>query len=266
MSQFYVTLPSNSSMDVYPQNKTSHYTTALTRRIELHEDAEVALVEASFPFTFLHFPNFSETISIESEYGRSLVIPLKEQYFATPLELVDYINTKLPEGSIFSVDQHGYCKWEIFPDVVTKNVKYNDDDHVRDFVLSPLLAAVLGFTQQRFPVGRNTYGHPQYEYGTFIINLFIGLPEQMYYYCDLVEHQSVGDSLAPLLRVVNSGVAKVKYGTMATVTFNRPYYIPVKKRQFDTVEILIKDGMGRNVSFSHGTSSCVLHFRRRNFV
>ena len=44
---FYVTLPSNASMKIYPKNRQSRFTTLLESPIELHKKYQVALVEIS---------------------------------------------------------------------------------------------------------------------------------------------------------------------------------------------------------------------------
>jgi len=49
MSQFTISLPSNSSMDVYPNNTMSQFTTKLSEFIEFDVKWEVGLLEASFP-------------------------------------------------------------------------------------------------------------------------------------------------------------------------------------------------------------------------
>ena len=49
MSRFYLTLPSNSSMDYYPNNTVAQYTTKLNRVIELDGDWEIGLTEISIP-------------------------------------------------------------------------------------------------------------------------------------------------------------------------------------------------------------------------
>ena len=50
MSRFYVTLPSNSSMDYYPENTVAKYTTWLNNPIELDGEWEIGLTEISFPY------------------------------------------------------------------------------------------------------------------------------------------------------------------------------------------------------------------------
>ena len=49
MSRFTVFLPSNISMELYPQNMVSKFTTKLSDVLELHGNWEVGLVAISFP-------------------------------------------------------------------------------------------------------------------------------------------------------------------------------------------------------------------------
>src|SRR5437868_7690927 len=53
MKEFYLTLPSNSSMGVFSNNTAAQYITKLSRTIELNDDKwEVGLVEIIFPLSF----------------------------------------------------------------------------------------------------------------------------------------------------------------------------------------------------------------------
>ena len=49
MQPFYITLPSNSSMAYYPENKISLYRTKLPRAVSLPENWEMGLCELIFP-------------------------------------------------------------------------------------------------------------------------------------------------------------------------------------------------------------------------
>jgi len=82
-----------------------------------------------------------------------------------------------------------------------------------------------------------------------------------YVYCDLVEHVPVGDTKAPLLRIVN----RMTYRGSENVheAFNPPLYISQQqKRCFDTVEINLMTDTGLPISFRFGKSFAVLEFRR----
>ena len=51
-SEFYVTLPSNSSMQYFPDNKTSNFLTKLPGTLQLEEEWEVDLAERDYPHTW----------------------------------------------------------------------------------------------------------------------------------------------------------------------------------------------------------------------
>src|SRR5207253_10568171 len=50
--EFWLTLPSNSSMDVFPQNTLQNYTTKLMEPLNLTENYEFALAQSTFPNNF----------------------------------------------------------------------------------------------------------------------------------------------------------------------------------------------------------------------
>ena len=50
--EYWLTLPSNSSTDVFPQNTLQNYTTKLSEPLNLTEDYEVALAQIIFPNNF----------------------------------------------------------------------------------------------------------------------------------------------------------------------------------------------------------------------
>ena len=54
----------------------------------------------------------------------------------------------------------------------------------------------------------------------------------VYVYCDLLEHVPVGDTKAPLLRIVNKSIELE--GNVHRV-FNPTLYVPLQKKCFDTV-------------------------------
>ena len=52
---FYMGLPSNSSMSYFPENRTSYFKTHLPREIKLHGEWLVGLVEIHVPCSVVHF-------------------------------------------------------------------------------------------------------------------------------------------------------------------------------------------------------------------
>ena len=83
--------------------------------------------------------------------------------------------------------------------------------------------------------------------------------QTVFVYCDILNRVPVGDTLAPLIRVVD--VTDINVGMIHKI-YDRPYYLPVQKLNFDSLEIDIRDSFGEIVPFESGTVIVTLHFRR----
>ncbi|GBO00869.1 hypothetical protein AVEN_226929-1 [Araneus ventricosus] len=81
-----------------------------------------------------------------------------------------------------------------------------------------------------------------------------------YVYSDIVQPVVVGHVKAPLLRVVRiSG----KDGDVVSAHYDRPHYVPVIRKSFQTIEIELRLNSGCLVPFERGKVIIVLHFRMR---
>ena len=56
MSDFYLTLPSNNSMQYYPENTLAQFKSRLPNAINLSGDWEVGLVEIQYPHNWFNVP------------------------------------------------------------------------------------------------------------------------------------------------------------------------------------------------------------------
>ena len=81
----------------------------------------------------------------------------------------------------------------------------------------------------------------------------------LYVYCDAAEAIPVGDIKAPLPCVVN---AAGNFGDTIHRLYTTPQYVPVSRKEFNTVEIDRRDDTGRPVPFEFGKVITTLHFRR----
>jgi len=123
------------------------------------------------------------------------------------------------------------------------------------------LATLIGFGPDKNPLKNNdkqfkTFG------GNRSSDLQAGL-HSLYVYCDVLENVPVGDTEAPLLRII-SGAGD--HGSEIHQTFDPPRYIPLQKKHFDSIEIDIRDDHGEPVSFESGKLYVTLHFKRANFL
>ena len=63
-SEFYVTLPSNSSIEYFPDNKTSNFVTKLSRTLQLDGEWEVDLAEIVYPHTWYNIHEGKNSVEI----------------------------------------------------------------------------------------------------------------------------------------------------------------------------------------------------------
>ena len=276
-NSFYVTLPSNGSMKLYPGNTLASYTNKLASRITLKEDNwEVGLVEIQYPTVFANIR--SKDFWMQFQYG--------------PKSNTKKVTTAIPDGI--------YDKLENL--LLVMNEKLQDSDYVLNFeylkdinrikltfvvsfaemqtvILSPSLAITLGFilpvdaeNMSTFVLYDNddqmtndkTVTHDSGETTVAILktkyppSIENSIPTHIYIYSDVVAPNFVGDVLAPLLRIVEVD----EVGKDTCKTFVEPYYIPVLKRDFETIEINIRKDNGDFVPFLSGKLNVRLHFRR----
>jgi len=135
-----VTLPSNSSMDCYPENSVARFTTKLNGAIELEGDWEVGRTEISFPSDVENVldGHCYYAIRIVGRFSRK--ITLEAKHYATIRDLVRKINAK-QQMSIGDVD--------LFVEFFVSNGKvgmtFEYQSHVKVTVdFSPDLARLLG--------------------------------------------------------------------------------------------------------------------------
>src|SRR6266516_3324203 len=67
MTHFYLTLPSNSSQQFFPNNTLTEFTTKLPSTVELTNEWKVGLAEIMFPRSWYTIPE--EGVTIEVDYG-----------------------------------------------------------------------------------------------------------------------------------------------------------------------------------------------------
>lgn len=352
--QFLVTLPSNSSMNYFPDNSMSNYKTKLAQFVELDNSWEVALTEIQYPrswmdsqrgkfrlltkpATRIDFPpiveplleplalinflndtivakqnpvlvrfgwendrkritvemkknhqlNVSEKlafalgfythdgedlymstgqdardsprlpvhpstdendsdwrISVEAENDDSLDLSteLKPGYYNDDVKIIDTLNQLLKKRKNVS----------FVYDLVTKKVSVMlPENGSLSMVLDKPLGKLLGFGKA-VTLSKSASGRYPMDYQLGFYNIYL--------YCDVVRYNIVGDTLAPLLRVVQ---IRGKAGEYVSATYDPPYYKPLSKFRFDTIEVALRNDAGDRIPFKYGRVVATLHFRRR---
>ena len=246
MSQFYITLPSDSSMNIYPNNTLAHFKTKLVERVHLEGEYEVALTEIIYPNRWINFGDgmiiYRDTPNREK--GPTWNIEIGRGYLATGEDLVKRLNEILQSRRVIGAtfDYNEFTR-KVGVSLAHENT-LGMNDTLQDF---------LGFNQSDLYRG----GHVT---STKTLDLNAGM-HLLYIYSDIVSHSLVGDTKVPLLRVCNTSGGE---GGETRVAFTNPQYFQVAHRDFETIKININNELGKPMPFSVGKSVCTLHFRRKN--
>ncbi|KAJ8020517.1 hypothetical protein HOLleu_40127 [Holothuria leucospilota] len=234
---FYVTLPSNSSPDVYPQNTLTNYRVKLAQPITLEGDWEVGLAEFIYPHQWYN---------IDEECKYSYTIDGGDRWLIKVIEpgLYDSIDSilhalKTDYNSLIQYHYNQYTRKLRINLLKGAQVKFRGR-----------LAEILGFKGKTLLTESTTLPHP-----VDIANI-----SNLLVYCDIVEPSVVGHVKVPLLRVI---AVNGKYGENKRDIFHHVFYHPIKQKYFDTIEIDIRDNTGRKIPFVRGNVIATLHFRLR---
>lgn len=244
---FYVTLPSDSSMNYFPENKISHFITRLPVPIELKGEWEVGLVEFTYPHTWYNVNNTNNLIGFDLNDGKELGRRIPPGFYETVPEILKAIWIKDHENKIY---------FDFHP--ITKRVHVRVKNGAK-VILENGIAQMLGF-ESKIEISSMNEGNIE----TVVESPYVADPCAHYrfllLYTDIVEAQIVGDVLAPLLRVVN---ITGKDGEVITAQYDRPHYLPVSRKNIETIEIVIRSHTGELTPFERGRSYVKLHFRQK---
>ena len=249
MSRFYVTLPSNSSIEYYPDNTVACYTTKLVDKIELEGEWEVGLAEISIPTAVdnvVHGRCYYD-IYLNNRLARRITLPAgNHKHVHTLIQAMhDEQRSQIPLQSdevLFVEFCHGSSK-------ISMNFMEEKDRHIT-VQFSADLALMLGLDEDVIYSDSTT---------TQPTSLDAANLHSVYVYCDILEHVAVGDTKAPLLRIVDKPDKST--GNVHKI-MNPILYVPLQKKNFDTVEIRIMTDTGMPVPFRSGKAFVVLEFRR----
>ena len=278
MTHFYLTLPSNSSQQFFPNNTLTEFTTKLPSTIELTNEWEVGLAEIMFPRSWYTIPE--EGVIIEADYGvcnperrtrmaerasRGEDIPVKEYNTLVEIKLRGGFY-KTMEDIQQELKRSIKIAFDAADKTITPPALYYNPVSKRMHITVPVgmfirfpssLEGILGLTPEQNYICNRTQE---------ILSIIGNLPcdiqtgvHALYVYCDLLQYTHVGDIKAPLLRVVASGG---ETSDVVTRYYERPRYVPLQKKSFDTVQLVIRDDLGEKILFASGKVLVTLHFRR----
>ena len=146
MTHFHVTLPSDNSLDTYPNNTTSRFTVKLPDRIELNGDYEVGLAELMYPHTWFNFDNSDGRfhIFIRLRDGLSKQHVFRSGYYSDGAALAASLNQQISRV-LTEVDHHNpIVKFSFDPSSLRMSLVHNSRNLI---IFTSTLLQYLGFTR-----------------------------------------------------------------------------------------------------------------------
>ncbi|KAK3748896.1 hypothetical protein QZH41_002885 [Actinostola sp. cb2023] len=232
----------NCSMDVFPGNTLAEYRVQLPQSIKLVDEWEVAIMEIQYPHTW-------NNVHTESKWNRFYIKKgvAVEGYFLPPghypsIESIIVTMNDLIQKSIYK--NEAWFSFEKLSRKITVHLQNNVEAFFSD------VGILLGFGNGTL-YSKTTTAERE-------VDLDHGFHNR-YVYCDIVESQWVGNAQVPLLRIVP---VEGEDGQRVSKTFMSPQYLPVSRKEFESIEVNIRRDSGEIVPFETGRLLVTLHLRR----
>ena len=251
-----LTLPSNASMEFFPQNTCQDFTTKLLTELTLNGNYEVALKRLQYPYNWsglegddckvkLSYKSFKAKVPITEE------IQFSEAEYKSVALLVKNLNAAIasqakdPHLKDIAFELKGSRIWAS----LKSGVKIEFSDRVR---------IILGFVENPgwTPEASEIVHYFSNDYDVDIR----GGRHTLFIYSDMVEHSIVGDTIQPILGTAALG------GTPGNIVVYEPQILdwtPLRSNQIQTIRIYIRDEVGEVIPFKGGRVIVTLHLRKR---
>ena len=265
---FYLSIPSDSSHEFFPNNKISSYTTKLAREIELYDDYEIGLSSIHFPLTYF---NVQKNELRVFKVDKSVTLVSADNNIISSTEIIkDHLKSfyTIPEGrynsetmvqemfkklpkKCFSVSVSKFNR-RVTLKIEKENIAINE----------PLFQFFGGLFEPEpefiadayvFRKGVTYYGLNVIDYQRACHNIYI--------YCDLVSPRIVGHTQVSLLGTVANPVSG-SFGETIVERFNPIRYFKLGKNRFDTIKIDLVSDTGTHIPFEGGKVFIEIHLRK----
>lgn len=296
-TDFYQHLISDSSLSYYPNNVISEFTTKLSQEVNLPGQWKVALCNISYHKTWGNITTLDDgscglKVFWKTDGPKGVLLPLlkisaalEPGMYSSPESLINAIYTKFERLKRFDSNSSVQGTWFQLKDIldITHNARSNKLTFAMKSNPYSCAALTLNFSQTLLDIlGHREYldtptgnirdnslklalqhenGVPRTKTLSTIMNLNAGI-HNIFCYSDLVKNVRVGDTQAPLLRIIP--VHTGSDGEYVSETFEDRQYLPVALHTFNTIRVLLGDRLGRRIKFSHGSAPVILllHFKR----
>ena len=257
----FLTLPSNSSMDIYPENKVSDYMVHLPKEINLSGSWKLGLSEILCQNSWYNIDTNQCYIFYQSSGLKFVAVfpaghylqtqyivlqmlhEMKRQFQARNKALVSEGVLIKPIDVFFNLTYSSQMQ-RITTSIQQKNgapvVEREREGNMQPDVvvtLSDELVSVLGFRKKRY-----------WEIGEYTLKSVanVDIVNAIYVYCDVIEDRTVGHTLASLLAVLP---VTGKPGVYVSKRYDKMQSHLVLKKNLSDIHILLRDDQAKRIRF-----------------
>ena len=285
---FYVTLPSNSSMDLYPNNTISAFSVSLKEPIRLETNYEVALVEMTYKhswslnvgklFVDLVDPNYLDTFNLIYHDGENI----KNFAYRLNGEIVQFYLRKKYDRR-FNLQQNSLTEENTLLPTTEFGITNQDYQVIEQIKSLQWFKTLPNFTADPFRFVIHILGKAKVRFDGNILKILNlrekwyetsendkwissgviedtnpNLIQSLFVYCDIIDYQYVGDEYVPLLRNV---IVENSFPKTAIAHYDNPHYVNINKSEINSIHVEIRDDLGEKIKFDQGKVIVKLHFR-----
>ena len=269
MDHFYITLPSNSSEDVYGKQPMSSYKTHLAKKLDLDVDEwEVGLAEIIYPHTWFNVIDATFSIKFPNSgewQWHELSVP--NALYETPEDLVNTLQNEV--NKVMPPSLRGRIQF-VYNALLRKFTASVSTGYMVRFDRSLAISLGLGDDVVTLKCSESKEYHgierkPKrivYDNDKIIADYVMDLDRGLhtfFVYCDIVEPQLVGDANVPLLRTIP---VRGRNGEVMSHSFDNIHYMALSRSTFQEVHIHISDDTGKRIPFMYGRVIVKLHLKK----
>ena len=262
-----VVLPSNASLQSFPNNSLASYTVKLPYPINLSSKGswEVALAEIQFQKSWFNVRNASITISLGTT---STDISINEGYYETNESLIQHLNSSIKCAATKQIAEMFVFKYNKITRTCSLHINVPEGVANFTFKLSNSLKDILKISDNMADIDLDinecsTNPDSTANQSTYVINGSEVMKLKSIYtimvYCDLAEPSIVGDIESPLLRTIPVEEGHWKYQCTSP---SKLQYLPVSQREIRTISVYIFSDFGEMVPFTTGRTIVTLELRK----
>jgi hypothetical protein len=265
-NDFYITLPSHKS-DLYKDNKLSKFSTRLYKEIDV-QDYLVGLSEIHIDCSnkgAIHddSSDYSFKITIRNVENSEVIFNLPNKKYRTLPVIIRRLNAALKSNdSTMQFFFRSVTKFEIqelqfgiVRDRGLINKKKLPEKSDILFTFSDDLATLLGLPYNELTGDNFGIIRP----GEFFKNQ---IPNLMFLYTNICEPNIVGDTSAPLLRIIRIKNKNSSSAVCKSIIYDNIHYVPVLINSISTINIALRAMDGSLFPLHNGSVTIKLHFKR----